>query len=146
MKYILLILILAPLISFSQVDSGKVTVNNVVVKAKDLAFVLLFLDRTNKNEDIDSTIKRVYRLTSPADNADVTVNSIQRRIWRDVLNYLYNNLNAVQNNNYKRVHDAVLLIADSWLTDKINRDENVSKDLNDTMITNGKKLAKKEVD
>ncbi len=147
MKHILLILLFTlPMLCHSQADSAHTTVNNVVVKAKDLAFYLLYLDNSNKNEVLDSTIRIKYRTLDPSDNADVTISGIERRIWRDMLNFLYFNIQAMQSNRYKRVHDAIQLISDAWLNDKIIKDEATAKDIDDNLINAGKKIAKKQND
>jgi hypothetical protein len=145
MKSFFLLLLIVPTLSYSQ-DSAHTVVNNVIVKARDLAFYRLYMEKGNKTEDLDSVIKSKYRSLDPADNADITVNGIQRRVWRDMLNVLYSNVQALQSNRYKRVHDAILLINDPWLNDKITRDEAAAKDIDDTLITAAKKDAKKQND
>lgn len=146
MKKLIYLLFLTPIISQSQVDSAHTVVNNVVIKAKDLAFYRLYMEKSNKTEDLDSIIRLKYRSLDPADNTDITVNGIQRRVWRDMLNVLYYNVQALQSNRYKRIHDAILLINDAWLTDKITRDEAAAKDIDDNLISVGKKDAKKQND
>jgi hypothetical protein len=144
MKILLLFLLSIPILSYSQQDSGKVLVNNVIVKAKDLAYYRLYMERNNKTEDLDSIIKKTYRSVDPADGADVTVNGIERRVWRDMIIYLYSDVRSVQQNRYKRIHDALLLINDSWITDKITKNELSEKLADDNVVSSAKLDAKKQ--
>lgn len=146
MKYILIILFLVPILSYGQADSSRVTVSNVVVKAKDLWFVYSTLVKKNRNEDLDSTIKAKARPTTPNDNNDVTINNIERRVWREVYQTLTTDVIAYSGGVQKRVHDALLLINDVWLNDKIPKDDSSVTDIYDARVSVGKKLAKKEND
>jgi hypothetical protein len=145
-KILFILMIVAATACYSQ-DSAKIVLNNVVLKAKDLAWIKVYLEKSNRNEALDSIINRVYRTTNPGNNNDVTVSGIERRVWRDVLYMLSGQSVALLNEVYKRVHDALLLINDVWMNDKISRDEGAAKLSNyDPIVDLGKKLAKKEID
>lgn len=146
MKKFLLILLLLPALCRGQVDSAKVTVNNVVIKAKDMWYVLVNLPKTNRNEVLDSTIRARSRANNLGNNDDVTINGIERRVWREVYQTLYVQPHAHMGNVVKRVHDAILLINDVWLNDKVPKDEVSMNTVYDSQVDVGKKIAKKEND
>lgn len=146
MKQLLIMLLLIPALCRSQADSAKVTVSNVVIKAKDMYYIKFFLPDNNRNENLDSTINRIERTTSPGNNTDVTINSIERRVWREVYSTLYSQMPAWHGDVQKRVRAALILINDPWLNDKIPKDETEINTGYDNIVVVGKKMAKKEND
>ena len=145
MKLLFILALIIPLAACSQ-DSTKVTVDNVVIKAKDLWYIYTNLPRNNRNEKLDSIIKAKARPNTPSDNSDVTVSGIERRVWREVYSSLLTDPVAYFGNVQKRVHDAILLINDVWLNDKVPKDESPINDVYNARVDSGKKLAKKEAD
>lgn len=147
---LLFIIISITCLSFSagaQIDSGKVVLNNVVVKAKDLAYIKVFLDNSNRYEKIDSLINSVYRTTNPGNNNDVTISGVERRVWRGILNLVYLHPAALQNEVYKRFKEALVLTSDVWIVDKIAKDEAGAKTTDyDPLVDTGKKMARNEID
>lgn len=121
MKYIL-ILLLFPVITQAQLDSSKFKIS-VTINARDCEYVSLLMERNNKFENLDSTLKAKFRVASPPSNAtNVIIDSIEGRAWLDICRSLSIDITALHANCFKRVSDAVRATTSVWIINKLDKD------------------------
>lgn len=122
-KILTLLLIIISVNSFAQVD-GK-TKLSVTLAAKDCEYIVKYFEKTNKYEDIDSVLKKKWRVASPpTNNASVIIDSVQGNVLFDIWNKL--SVDNVATSDTAKVHkrfsDACRETTGangSWLRDKI---------------------------
>jgi hypothetical protein len=148
MKTLIIIILMIPFSAtlFAQQDSSKSIINDVVIKGKDMYYIYKYLEKNNRNESIDSVIKVRSRPSAPGNNADVEIDGVEARVWRDIYKFVRNNLLSLQQNVDERVRSALILVNNAWLTHRIDMEDSEVKAPYDIDVDTGKKLAKKEID
>lgn len=121
-KIITLPILILSLNCFSQLDSSRFKIS-ITIGARDCEYVSLLIEKTNKFEGLDSTLKSKFRIASPPSNAtNVVVDSIEGRVWLDINRSLSMDITALHANCFKRVDDAIRLTNSTWIVNKLNRD------------------------
>lgn len=139
MKYLLTFLgLFISAISFSQVDSSRSKIS-LSITAKDCEYVVKTFEKSNKFEDLDSTLKKKFRGASPpSNNNNVTIDSVEVRVYRSIMQMLRDDVVAVQNNVYKRISDLLIANGNAWIIDKLSKDLQVVSDQYDQIRTIGR--------
>lgn len=146
MKILILFIALSmSLTCLSQIDSGKVKIS-LQIQARDCEYIAAAaFEKSNKFEPIDSVLKSKFRVASPpADNTNVTVDSIEVRVYRTIMQILRDDVKAVHKNVYKRLNDALTANGNVWIIDKINKDFKIIDDPYDIVRLLGRKYLRKE--
>jgi hypothetical protein len=131
---------------FSQQDSAKIKID-VTVQARDLEMVLFFtLQGDRKLEDLDSALLTKWRspATAPQGTDNVTVNGIELRVWLQAWRLCFENIAAVQEGTATRISDVLKASGQSWLINKVTKDEDARKDTWQALRAIGRKYVKKE--
>lgn len=132
--------------SFFADDSSRSKIS-VTINAKDCEYIALLFDNSNKYEDIDSITRSKFRVASPpTGNTNVTIDSIEQRVWLDIDNRLAGDYIALTNNVFKRVDDAIRLAGGTWIINKLNRAVTDRGDEFDLRRQIGRKYLRKQED
>lgn len=124
MKTIIILLLLFPAVCAAQLDSSRFKIS-VTINARDCEYISLLMDKTNKFEALDSTLKVKFRVASPPSNStNVVVDSIEGRAWLSITRSLSIDLVAMHANSFKRVSDAIRATTSIWVINKLDRDAN----------------------
>jgi hypothetical protein len=146
-KILFVILIFYSISGYCQTDSSKTKIS-LSIAAKDCEYISLKFEKSNKFEDIDSTVKRKFRDPggAPTNNTSVQLDSIEVRVWRDIMNDLRFDIIAVHENVYKRISDALISNGNTWIVNKLSKDFEPIDAQYDDLRTLGRKYLKKEQD
>lgn len=119
---IILILLLLPSVCFSQSDSSRFKIS-ITINARDCEYITLVMEKTNKFEALDSTLKNKFRVSSPpSGSTNVVVDSVEGRAWLDIMRSLSIDITALHANCFKRVSDAIRLTNSVWIVNRLDKD------------------------
>jgi hypothetical protein len=123
-KIFILVLLVVSLNCFAQVDSAHTTIT-VSVQARDLAYIANFTSIDPIFEDLDSTMKTKFRVTSPpSGTTTVSIPGIQVRAWLTIFIRLLNDPIAVNANVLSRIQTVLNGSANGWIVFRISRETN----------------------
>jgi hypothetical protein len=114
-KLILSIAILLSLKSFSQ-DSVKIT---IAPQAKDLEYISSFIFNSDESGEVFDSIKVKFRVPTPPNNNTTVSIGGYTMDWLVIYNRLNNDATALKANCTKRIHDILIAVNQTYLTDKL---------------------------
>lgn len=130
--------------SFGQ-DSSKTKIN-VTIQARDVEYIGFFAGAQNRYEDLDSTMKALFRVTNtPTGNTNVTINSVEARVWLDIYRRLVTEVTALQQNVHSRIETALRVVNNVWLTNKLDNQVNTFNNNYQDLRQHGRNRLKKEL-
>lgn len=142
MKYIFILLML-PVMAHSQLDSSRFKIS-ITIGARDCEYISILMEKNNKFEPLDSTLKAKFRVASPPSNStNVVVDSIELRCWLDIMRSLSIDITAMHANCFKRVSDAIIATGSVWVINKLARDANIRDSDYDTRRAVGRLYLRK---
>lgn len=145
MKYILILLLL-PVIGWSQPDSSRTKVS-ITIAAKTVQYISLFYEKGNKYEDIDSVSKKRFRVQSPpSGNNNVILDSIEGRVLLEIYNKLSEDVFTLSDTT-KITKDFEAGCRNSggvWLNKKIDNVKKDKKSVSDNRISAGDAYLRKQ--
>jgi hypothetical protein len=120
-KILLAVLVLSALTSDAQIDSAKLK-PTVVLQARDCEVILYYTQEGRKKlQDLDSVLLSKWRppATNPTGTTNVTIDSVEARVWNEVLEIFASNPCLITENSFSRLQSALSSTGHSWLTAKI---------------------------
>ncbi len=107
--------------SNSQTDSSKLK-PTVVLQARDCEVILYYTQEGRKKlQDLDSVLLSKWRppATNPTGTNNVTIDSVEARVWNEVLEIFASNPCLITENSFGRLQSALSSTGHSWLTAKV---------------------------
>lgn len=147
MKKILILLLFSfSLQCFAQIDSSKTKVS-INLAAKTCEYIIQYFENTNKFEDIDSVLKKRFRVQSPpTNNNNVQIDSIEGKVLMSIYTRLTQDPIALSDTtkHLKRFSEALRQTGSSWLNSRIDRTQKDKSDQDDQLRTLGRSYLLKQ--
>lgn len=120
MKKLIILLLLSPLFSYSQIDSSSVKIN-LSIQARDAEYIGSFIAFKEDYEELFDQFKLKMRIVSPPLNTTlVAVDSIQVKTWLLVSNQIRKDYIAIQAGIFTRLDTELRAKNNAYLTRLLN--------------------------
>lgn len=145
-KIFFLIALFCELTCYSQIDTGSVRINGIVLKGRDTdAAASLIKDNPSSFQILDSVLKTKYIPNKPANGADVTIDGVPNKEWVRMYKAMSTNIICVRNNNghFDRLNTELRLHGTAYIISRLDKELSRSNEDDNTMKKRGQNYASK---